>query len=91
MRLLPSLSMAFPGHSWAADATADTGLTEIVVTAQKYNSTVQNTPISMSAISGDQLIAAGMITYEEPLYQVLALGDAEPVGAPDRDRKGKRP
>jgi hypothetical protein len=38
-----------------------------------------------------QLIAAGMITYEEPLYQVLALGDAEPVGAPDRDRKGKRP
>jgi iron complex outermembrane receptor protein len=70
---IASLSMAFPGHSWAADATADTGLTEIVVTAQKYNSTVQNTPISMSAISGDQLIAAGITSVEQLSQEIPGL------------------
>jgi len=38
----------------------DTGLAEIVVTAQKYESTIQNTPFSISAVTGEQLAAAGM-------------------------------
>jgi outer membrane receptor protein involved in Fe transport len=36
----------------AADAQ-ETGLEEIVVTAQKFESTVQSTPISITALSGD--------------------------------------
>lgn len=48
----------------AADET-DSSLTEIVVTAEKYKSTVQNTPISMTAVSGAQLTAAGIATVEE--------------------------
>ena len=66
MGALIALGAAQPAP--ATDATTDTttaaaaagGLEEIAVTAEKYNSTIQNTPISMSAISGEQLIAAGI-------------------------------
>jgi hypothetical protein len=37
-------------ESRATDSNNDAGLSEIVVTAEKYNSTIQNTPISMSGI-----------------------------------------
>jgi iron complex outermembrane recepter protein len=46
-----------------ADSTADESapaLEEIVVTAQKRVSTIQNTPISISAVSGDDLLARGV-------------------------------
>ncbi len=62
--------------AWAAasEATAeDTGLAEIVVTAEKYTSTIQNTPISMSAVTGDQLIAAGITTVEDVAHFVPGL------------------
>jgi iron complex outermembrane recepter protein len=49
------------------------GLEEIVVTAEKYNSTIQNTPISMSAFSGDQLTAAGITTVEDLSHEVPGL------------------
>jgi len=39
---------------------ADGPLQEVVVTAEKRESTVQSTPISMTAISGDQLQAQGI-------------------------------
>ncbi len=48
----------------AQEAAAPPGpggaIEEIVVTAQKYKSTIQDTPISMSALSGEQLVAAGI-------------------------------
>src|ERR1700683_1861092 len=54
-------------HSMAATPAADTSgtLEEIVVTAEKRNSTVQETPISMTAISGDQLMRQGTETIEQ--------------------------
>ena len=62
---------------WAAAADAadaDTsGLQEITVTAEKYNSTIQNTPISISALSGDQLIAAGITSVEDVAHEVPGL------------------
>jgi len=58
----------------AATATAtpadNTGLEEIVVTAEKRNSTIQNTPISMSAITGDDLLAKGISSVEAIAGQV---------------------
>ncbi len=65
----------------AADATTDTtataagsgGLEEIVVTAEKYSSTIQNTPISMSALTGDQLVAAGITSMEDIVHEVPGL------------------
>jgi outer membrane receptor protein involved in Fe transport len=61
------------GSAIAADSAGDSGLTEIVVTAQKYNSTIQDTPISISALSGAQLVAAGITTVEEMSHEVPGL------------------
>ena len=57
----------------AADATLETGLEEITVTAEKYKSTIQDTPISLSAVSGDQLDAAGITTVEALAREVPGL------------------
>jgi iron complex outermembrane recepter protein len=57
----------------AAAADADEGLGEIVVTAQRFNSTVQNTPISLSAITGDQLDAAGLTSVEALAHEIPGL------------------
>src|ERR1700678_318717 len=56
----------------AADAE-DNGLEEIVVTAQRFNSTVQNTPISISAVTGAQLDAAGITSIEELAHEIPGL------------------
>jgi len=73
---LLAIGLCGPGAAGAApaDATAeDTGLAEIVVTAEKYNSTIQNTPISMSALTGEQLAAAGITTVEDVAHFVPGL------------------
>ena len=64
-RLTPSLIalvgavLAAPVAAQTAVAAAkpadDSGLAEIVVTAEKRSSTIQDTAISMSALSGEQL------------------------------------
>src|SRR3984885_13922135 len=51
----------------------DSGIPEIVVTAQKYESTIQNTPFSISALSGEQLAAAGITTVEGLAREVPGL------------------
>jgi iron complex outermembrane recepter protein len=55
------------------DVSTDTGLEEITVTAEKYNSTIQNTPISLSAMSGEQLTAAGITSVEGLAREVPGL------------------
>jgi outer membrane receptor protein involved in Fe transport len=58
----------------AAAATAESGgLEEITVTAEKFNSTIQNTPISISALSGDQLAAAGLTRIEDIAHEIPGL------------------
>ncbi|MGD0491640.1 MAG: TonB-dependent receptor [Steroidobacteraceae bacterium] len=59
----------------AATATADSdsGLEEITVTAERFVSTIQNTPISISALSGDQLQAQGITTVQEIAKDVPGL------------------
>jgi iron complex outermembrane receptor protein len=47
------------------ESSATSGLEEITVTAERYKSTIQDTPISMSALTGDQLVAAGLTRIED--------------------------
>jgi outer membrane receptor protein involved in Fe transport len=49
------------GHAaWADTSGGNDALQEIVVTAEKRESTVQDTPISMTAVSGEQLQQEGI-------------------------------
>lgn len=58
----------------ASDANTDTsGLAEITVTAEKFTSTIQNTPISMSALSGDQLVAEGLTRIQDIAHEIPGL------------------
>jgi len=62
----------------AADAAAETpvpetGLPEITVTAEKVRSTVQDTPISVTALSAEQLNTAGITSVEEIARNVPGL------------------
>jgi iron complex outermembrane recepter protein len=64
--------------AWAATSTStatseDTGLEEITVTAERFTSTIQNTPISISALSGDQLSAAGLTRIQDIAHEVPGL------------------
>jgi iron complex outermembrane recepter protein len=57
----------------SADDPNQDALSDIVVTAQRFSSTVQNTPISLSAITGDQLDAAGITSVEELAHDIPGL------------------
>ncbi|MGB6308494.1 MAG: TonB-dependent receptor [Steroidobacteraceae bacterium] len=61
------------GAQEAAPQPGTTGIEEIVVTAQKYKSTIQDTPISISALSGEQLVAAGITSITEVAHDVPGL------------------
>ena len=51
----------------------DSGLEEITVTAERFTSTIQNTPISISALSGADLAAAGLTRIEDIAHEVPGL------------------
>ena len=59
-----AIAIAFPVHALEAlpgsDADSPGQLDEVVVTAQKRVSTVQDTPISIAAVSGEDLLARGV-------------------------------
>jgi iron complex outermembrane receptor protein len=54
-------------------ATSEGGLTEIVVTAEKVKSTIQDTPISISAVSASQLQEQGIVNVEDIARDVPGL------------------
>ena len=53
------------GVARTSDETSTGGLTEIIVTAQRREQTVQNVAISMEAYSGQQLAALGMNNVQD--------------------------
>jgi iron complex outermembrane recepter protein len=59
--------------------TASTELQEIIVTAEKRESTVQKTPISITAITGEELQQRGVNTAQELAMEVPGLA-VESVG-----------
>ena len=71
--VLAQLAAAAPAAATSESTGNDTGLAEITVTAEKYKSTIQDTPISLSAMSGDQLAAAGITSIEGLAHDVPGL------------------
>jgi iron complex outermembrane receptor protein len=74
----------------ASSATTDSGgLSEITVTAEKFKSTIQNTPISISAFTGDQLTAAGLTRIQDIAHEIpgLSMRSAGP-GLTEYDARG---
>lgn len=61
---------ALAGAAWAQLAPPSQDLREIVVTAEKRTSTVQKTPISITAISGSELQAEGLSNMTAVAQQV---------------------
>jgi iron complex outermembrane recepter protein len=64
----------YAGASWAAPADATTeaetaggGIEEIVVTAQRRNESIQNVPITIQAITGEQLGQLNVTTFDDVL------------------------
>jgi len=54
----------------ATDTTDTTALPEVTVTAEKFSSTVQATPISISAFTGAQLQEQGITSVEDLAHEV---------------------
>ena len=69
--------LTFAGAGMAQTTTApqspDAAPIEIIVTAQKEKATVQSVPISMTAISGDQLQAQGITSVADMSHEVPGL------------------
>jgi outer membrane receptor protein involved in Fe transport len=66
-----------PAHSSPSAVTADqTVLEEIVITAEKRSSTVQKTPISITAISGQDLLEHGVSGVAEAIQEVPGISMA---------------
>jgi outer membrane receptor protein involved in Fe transport len=73
LRCASLLALGFAAQIAAAVDADDTGLAEVVVTAQRFASTVQNTPISLSAVTGAQLDAAGITSVEALAHEIPGL------------------
>ncbi|TWB43136.1 outer membrane receptor protein involved in Fe transport [Nitrospirillum viridazoti] len=77
--MLPVILAGLPGGAWAQQQGPSTDgdqLTEIVITAEKRVSTVQQTPISITAVSGDQLSKEGITDVGRLASQVPGIAMA---------------
>ena len=73
-------SLPTPVHAQAAAARSDTGLEEVIVTAQKREQNLQDVGVSVTAISGEALRRASTVSSSEILRQVPNLTIGTPVG-----------
>jgi iron complex outermembrane recepter protein len=55
-----ALSLTAASGAMAADAPPDNAISEVVVTAQRREERLQDVPVAVTALSGDQLQAAGV-------------------------------
>jgi iron complex outermembrane receptor protein len=57
------------GNAYAADAGAPAsfGIEEVIVTAQRKTESVQNVPITIQAVTGDQLRQLNIVTFDDLL------------------------
>src|ERR1700686_2689209 len=56
------------GTAWAAaETTPSSGLEEITVTAQRRSESIQNVPITIQAVTGDQLTQLNITTFDDVL------------------------
>ncbi|HEY2682179.1 MAG TPA: TonB-dependent receptor [Steroidobacteraceae bacterium] len=60
-----SFALSGPKAHAATANVADTGLEEIVVTAEKKSETASKTPVALSAFSGDTLKTAGIVSIAD--------------------------
>ncbi|MEY4953687.1 MAG: hypothetical protein RL299_2111, partial [Pseudomonadota bacterium] len=66
--LLAGSALGCPQLAFAQDAEApaeESGLEEIVVTAQKRSESISRVPISIAAVSGEKLAAMGTANMEQ--------------------------
>jgi outer membrane receptor protein involved in Fe transport len=69
---LLAISATLSGRAWAADSPSQPALTEIIVTAQKRLQNIQDVPVSVMAVSGQELQDAGVKDIKN--LQVLTPG-----------------
>lgn len=82
LALLPaSLCAQVSPQSSASSATADGGLEEIIVTAQRREESLQRAAISVTAISGEGLLTRGVTTAQQ-LTQVAPALQVSPAAGP---------
>jgi iron complex outermembrane recepter protein len=70
---LTSLPAAAQTAASGSDTAGESSLQEIIVTAEKRSSTVQDTPISITALSGDQLQQQGVTGIQGIVQSVPGL------------------
>lgn len=58
--IAPGTAFAQPMLQDTKTATSEAGLNDIIVTAQKRSENLQNVPVAVTAISGDELVARGI-------------------------------
>jgi iron complex outermembrane receptor protein len=84
--LHPAVALPAPTEDAAQNggAQSDAGLAEIVVTAQKREQSINDVPISITAISGDSLVKQGITSTADlakivPGFSYTYTNDATPV------------
>lgn len=86
--LATSALIGWSGNAWAQEVTAaaedDTAIGEIIVTAQRREESLQDVPLSITAITGEQLRNADIrdVTRLEQTVPGLRVGRSGPAGRP---------
>jgi len=75
--LATGMAVFLPTLAQAQDATADTSVDEVVVTAQKREQVLFNVPMAVSAVSGGEIAQRGAQELEDLQYTVPGLSIAQ--------------